>query len=79
MDYDCRFIMHKAVDWSLLHSSSALMQLSERKNYHWILHENNSRFNCMSQRLTTKGKVKFQFELANGEVLRLKLYEHLKV
>ncbi len=32
MDYDCRFIMHKAVDWSLLHSSSALMQLSERKN-----------------------------------------------
>lgn len=31
MDYDCRFIMHKAVDWSLLHSSSALMQLSGRK------------------------------------------------
>ena len=55
MDYDCRFIMYKAVDWSLLHSSSALMQLSGRKNYHWIIHENNSRFNRMSQRSTAKG------------------------
>ena len=25
-----------------------------------------------------RGKVKFQFEFANGEELRLKLYEHLK-
>jgi hypothetical protein len=33
----------------------------------------------MNQRSTAEGKVKFQFEFENGEVLRLKLYEHLKV
>ena len=38
-------------------------------NYHRIIHKNNPRFN----------RKKFQFEFANGELLRLKLYEHLKV
>lgn len=38
-------------------------------NYHRIIHKNNPRFN----------RHKFQFEFANGEVLKLKLYEHLKV
>ena len=38
-------------------------------NYHRIIHKNNPRFN----------RQKFQFEFENGEVLRLKLYEHLKV
>ena len=37
-------------------------------NYHRIIHKNNPRFN----------RRKFQFEFENGEVLRLKLYEHLK-
>jgi predicted HNH restriction endonuclease len=38
-------------------------------NYHRIIHKNNPNFN----------RKKFQFEFANGEVLRLKLYEHLKI
>jgi hypothetical protein len=38
-------------------------------NYHRIIHKNNPHFN----------RKKFQFEFENGEVLRLKLYEHLKI
>lgn len=38
-------------------------------NYHRIIHKNNPMFN----------RKKFQFEFPNGKVLRLKLYEHLKV
>ena len=38
-------------------------------NYHRIIHKNNPMFN----------RKKFQFEFENGEVLRLKLYDHLKV
>ena len=38
-------------------------------NYHRIIHKNNPSFN----------RKKYQFEFQNGEVLRLKLYEHLKV
>lgn len=38
-------------------------------NYHRIIHKNNPHFN----------RKKYQFEFDNGEVLRLKLYEHLKV
>lgn len=38
-------------------------------NYHRIIHKNNPSFN----------RKKFQFEFANGEVLKLKLYEHLRV
>ena len=38
-------------------------------NYHRIIHKNNPAFN----------RKKFQFEFANGEVLKLKLYEHLKI
>ena len=38
-------------------------------NYHRIIHKNNPHFN----------RKKFQFEFENGEVIRLKLYEHLKV
>ena len=37
-------------------------------NYHRIIHKNNPHFNHK----------KYQFEFENGEVLRLKLYEHLK-
>ena len=40
----------------------------EGPNYHRIIHKNNPRFN----------RHKFQFEFANGEVLRLKLFEHLR-
>ena len=76
MDYDNGFILQKtmvstnrSVDWSLLRSSSARLLPSGRKNYHRIIHKNNPRFN----------RKKFQFEFENGEVLRLKLYEHLKV
>ena len=76
MDYDNGFILQKtmvstnrSVDWSLLRSSSARLLPSGRKNYHRIIHENNPMFN----------RKKFQFEFPNGEVLRLKLYEHLKV
>jgi hypothetical protein len=38
-------------------------------NYHRIIHKNNPRFN----------RKKFQFEFENGEVLPLKLYDHLKI
>ena len=76
MDYDNGFILQKtmvstnrSLDWSLLRSSSARLLPSGRKNYHRIIHKNNPRFN----------RRKFQFEFENGEVLRLKLYEHLKV
>ena len=76
MDYDNGFILQKtmvstnrSLDWSLLRSSSARLLPSGRKNYHRIIHKNNLRFN----------RKKFQFEFENGEVLRLKLYEHLKV
>ena len=47
-------------------------------NYHRIIHKNNPRF-ARTKRSTAEGKVKFQFEFENGEVLKLKLYEHLKV
>ena len=94
MDYDNGFILQKTVDWSLLndgmtipvsvcslftshhidyftHSqnndSTNIIIISP--NYHRIIHKNNPRFN----------RKKFQFEFENGEVLRLKLYEHLKV
>ena len=69
MDYDNGFILQKEVDWSLLRSSSTRLLPKGRKN---------PRFNRMNQRSTVEGKVKFQFEFANGEELRLKLYEHLK-
>ena len=85
MDYENGFILQKtmvstnrSVDWSLLRSSSARLLPSGRKNYHRIIHKNNPRFNRMNQRSTAEGKVKFQFEFENGEVLRLKLYEHLR-
>ena len=75
MDYDNGFILQKtmvstnrSLDWSLLRSSSARLLPSGRKNYHRIIHKNNPRFN----------RKKFQFKFENGEVLRLKLYEHLK-
>jgi hypothetical protein len=76
MDYDNGFILQKtmvstnrSLDWSLLRSSSARLLPSGRKNYHRIIHKNNPRFN----------RKKFQFEFENGEVLSLKLYEHLKL
>ena len=75
MDYDNGFILQKtmvstnrSLEWSLLRSSSARLLPSGRKNYHRIIHKNNPRFN----------RKKYQFEFENGEVLRLKLYEHLK-
>lgn len=38
-------------------------------NYHRIIHKNNPHFN----------RKKYQFEFDNGEVLKLKLFEHLRV
>lgn len=38
-------------------------------NYHRIIHRNNPHFN----------RNKFQFEFDNGETIKLKLYEHLKM
>ena len=38
-------------------------------NYHRIIHKNNPHFN----------RNKYQFEFLNGEILKLKLYDHLKV
>lgn len=66
MDYDNGFILQKTVDWSLLNDNSTNIIIIS-PNYHRIIHKNNPHFN----------RRKFQFE--NGEVLRLKLYEHLKV
>ena len=70
MDYDGRFIMQKTVDWSLLNDGMTIpVSACALLNYHRIIHKNNPHFN----------RNKFQFEFPNGEVLRLKLYEHLKV
>jgi hypothetical protein len=89
MDYDGGFIMQKTmvstnrpVDWSLLNSKAHHIDYFTRSqnndstniiiispNFHRIIHKNNPRFN----------RRKFQIEFDNGEVLRLKLYEHLKV
>lgn len=68
MDYDNGFILQKTVDWSLLNDNSTNIIIIS-PNYHRIIHKNNPHFN----------RKKFQFEFENGEVLRLKLYEHLKV
>ena len=78
----CRFVMRKMVDCLLLNngitipvSACALLKVCNdftniiSLNYHRIIHKNNPHFN----------RKKFQFEFQNGEVLRLKLYEHLKV
>ena len=68
MDYDNGFILQKTVDWSLLNDNSTNIIIIS-PNYHRIIHKNNPMFN----------RKKFQLEFPNGEVLRLKLYEHLKV
>ena len=68
MDYDNGFILQKTVDWSLLNDNSTNIIIIS-PNYHRIIHKNNPHFN----------RKKFQFDFENGEVLRLKLYEHLKV
>ncbi|MCI7001180.1 MULTISPECIES: hypothetical protein [unclassified Prevotella] len=68
MDYDNGFILQKTVDWSLLNDNSTNIIIIS-PNYHRIIHKNNPHFN----------RKKFQFEFPNGKVLRLKLYEHLKV
>ena len=68
MDYDNGFILQKTVDWSLLNDNSTNIIIIS-PNYHRIIHKNNPHFN----------RKMFQFEFENGEVLRLKLYEHLKV
>ena len=70
MDYDGIFIMQKTVDWSLLNDGMTIpVSACALLNYHSIIHKNNPHFN----------RKKFQFEFSNGEVLRLRLYEHLKV
>ena len=80
MDYDGGFIMQKAVDRSLLplqyidyftrsQNNDSTNIIISSPNYHRIIHKNNPRFN----------RKKFQFEFLNGEVLRLRLYEHLTV
>lgn len=89
MDYDNGFILQKTEDWSSLNDGMtirisacapiACITRSQNNdstniiiispNYHRIIHKNNPRFN----------RKKFQFEFENGEVLKLKLYDHLKV
>lgn len=89
MDYDNGFIFQKMVDWSLPNDGMTIsvpacahifyFTCSQNNdstniiiispNYHRIIHKNNPHFN----------RKKFQFEFENGEVLRLKLYEHLKM
>ena len=79
---------NRSVDWSLLNDGMtipisacapiACITRSQNNeftniiiispNYHRIIHKNNPHFN----------RKKFQFEFENGEVLKLKLYEHLK-
>ena len=88
MDYDKGFILQKTMDWSLLNDGMTIpisayapiacitrSQNNESTNiiiispnYHRIIHKNNPHFK----------RNKFQFEFPNGEVMRLKLYEHLK-
>ena len=80
MDYDGGFIMQKAVDRSLLplqyiddftrsQNNNSTNIIISSPNYHWFIYRNNPRFN----------RKKFLFEFENDEVLRLRLYEHLKV
>ena len=68
MDYDNGFILQKTVDWSLLNDNSTNIIIIS-PNYHRIIHKNNPHFN----------RKQFQFEFPHGKVLRLQLYEHLKV
>ena len=95
MDYDGRFIMQKTVDWSLLRSTSGRLLPTGRKNYHRIIHmnvfvkPNDQSKACLCFGMARKRRIqsnnprfnrkKFQFEFENGEVLRLRLYEHLKI
>ena len=48
-------------------------------NYHPLSTKTIRISTATTKRSTAEGKVKFQFEFDNGEVLKLKLYEHLKV
>ncbi len=70
MDYDGRFIMQKAVDWSLLRSTSDCLLLKGRKNdgmtipvsacvllNYRIIHKNDPHFN----------RKKFQLHFSYGE------------
>jgi len=89
MDYDNGFILQKTMDWSLqndgmtspISACAPIASITRSQNndstniiiislnYHRIIHKNNPRFNR---------KKYHQFEFPNGEVMRLKLYEHLK-
>ena len=91
MDYNNGFILQKAVDWSLLRSISARLLPSGRKNYYRIIHKDNPMFNRRKFQFEFEKIASKQVpckhvciwpsvsNLSNGEVLRLKLYEHLKV
>ena len=65
MDYDKGFILQKTVDWSLLNDGMTfpVSVCSLFTSHHIDPHFNRN---------------KFQFEFLNGEVMKLKLYEHLK-
>ena len=52
---------------SLNNNSTNIIIISP--NYHRIIHKNNPIFN----------RKKFQFEFLNGEILKLKLFDHLKI
>jgi len=75
MDYDGRFI-HKNNPHFNRQSSECRTELVRALPSR---EGGRPKANRMNQRSTAEGKVKFQFEFQNGEVLRLKLYEHLKM
>lgn len=93
MDYDNGFILQKTMDWSLLNDGMTIpvsvCSLFTSHHIDYFTHsQNNYSTNIISSvRITTAfqknnprfNRKKFQFEFENGEVLRLKLNEHLKV
>ena len=67
MDYDNRFILQKTM-------------VSTNRSVDWsLLRSSSARLLPKGRKNPRFNRKKFQFEFENGEVLRLKLYEHLKI
>lgn len=72
MEFERGFIMQKNVDWSMLNDGftipvSVYSLIIVSPNYHRIIHKNNPIFDQKN----------FRFKFPNGEILKLKLYDHL--
>lgn len=72
MEFERGFIMQKNVDWSMLNDGftipvSVYSLIIVSPNYHRIMHKNNPIFD----------RKNFRFKFPNGEILKLKLYDHL--